>query len=139
MAAWLPQALALAVGVLVLALAAVASLARRDGRVGLNAAAVGRHIVVGLQGAMPRRLTAARSHGPGHQVSFGFQLQCYETVAPGAPGSVSGKTETARPGPPAEGESVDMGRHVLDEAKRLTRKGHRGAAVKAAAATQGPV
>ena len=122
MAAWLAQALALAVGVLVLALAAVA-----------------RRIVAGLQGAMPRRLTAARSHGPGHQVSFGFQLQCYETVAPGAPGSVSGKTETARPGLPAEGESADMGRHALDGTKRLTRKGHRGVAVKAAAATQGPV
>ena len=122
MAAWLAQALALAVGVLVLALAAVA-----------------RRIVAGLQGAMPRRLTAARSHGPGHQVSFGLQMHCYKTAAPEVPGSVSGKTETARPGLPAEGESADMGRHVLDEAKRLTRKGHRGVAVKAAAATQGPV
>ena len=139
MAAWLAWALALAVGVLVLALAAVASLARRDGWVGLDAAAVARRIVAGLQGAMPPRLTAARSHRPGHQVSFGLQMHCYKTVAPEVPGSVSGKTETARPGLPAEGESADMGRHALDGTKRLTRKGHRGVAVKAAAATQGPV
>ena len=138
MAAWLAWALALAVGVLVLALAAVALLARRDGWVGLDAAAVARRIVAGLQGVMPP-LTAARSHVSGHQVSFGLQMQCYKTVAPEVPGSVSGKTETASPGLPAEGESADMGRHVLDGAKRLTRKGHPGVAVKAAAATQGPV
>ncbi len=126
-------------GVLALALVVVASLAKRDGWVGLDAEAVARHIVVGLQDAMPPRLTAVRSHGPGHQASFGLQVQRDKRAAPEVPGSVSGMTETARPGVPAEGESADMGRHVLDEAKRLTRKGHRGVAVKAAAAMQEPV
>ena len=126
-------------GVLALALVVVASLAKRDGWVGLDAEAVARHIVVGLQDAMPPRSTAVRSHGPGYQASFGLQAQRDKMAAPGVPGSVSGMTETARPGVPAEEESADMGRHVLNEAKSLIREGHRGVAVKAAAATQGPV